>query len=154
MSSEDRDRPSLTDAWVIEFLRTGSPASSEPAEGAWARPRPRLRVRRHRPLWAVHATALLISVASLILVAANYSHLPDPYPRHWDDSGRVDRWVERSWGAVLAVPVWGCRSDACGGGHRPERTVARPGGVGSCGGGERSARCPREAWPRGAGLSR
>jgi uncharacterized membrane protein len=58
-----------------------------------------------RPIWGLHAPAILLGGAAPAVAAARYPLLPDPYPTHWNAMGQADAWSARSWGTVLALPL-------------------------------------------------
>ncbi|AMD88179.1 hypothetical protein AXF14_12055 [Actinomyces radicidentis] len=56
-------------------------------------------------LWYVAGVAALLLAGAFTI--ARYSALPDPYPFHWDASGRVDGWTRLSRWAVLEPTIVG-----------------------------------------------
>jgi hypothetical protein len=61
--------------------------------------------------WLTMLGSLLAIIAGALIVAANWSTIPDPVPVHWDGSMEPDSWSEKSIGSVffltfIALGVW------------------------------------------------
>ncbi|MNK87806.1 Immunity protein SdpI [compost metagenome] len=47
------------------------------------------------------ALPILLILATWVLVAWYWPHLPDPMPTHWGVNGQPDGWMPRFWGAIV-----------------------------------------------------
>lgn len=61
--------------------------------------------------WLTMLGSLLAIIAGALIVAANWSTIPNPVPVHWDGSMEPDSWSEKSIGSVffltfIALGVW------------------------------------------------
>lgn len=60
---------------------------------------------RPRARWWLHGVGVGLTIAALVAGYLLIDRFPDPYPTHWDASGRVDRATTRTPLAVATLPL-------------------------------------------------
>lgn len=97
--------------WAHKQARRITPAAAAPAAVAFLEDEPAA------PLLPL-ATLLIsvgLGVLSVVYVAMHYHEMPDRIPVHFRLDGTPDRWVERSWLAVMILPAFTLILGVCGG---------------------------------------
>ncbi len=57
--------------------------------------------------WKLYLIPLLMIVGISVFTFVNYGNVPDKLPMHWDFSGNINRYSDKSFGTLAAMPLVG-----------------------------------------------